>query len=422
MKISEIKTAEPFQNLFPIDVEVLESIESDMERFGYDGSKPIDIWRGIVIDGHTRLFAAKEVGIDDVPVFEHDFESKDEAFSYAIHNQRDRRNITDADILRSVELMDRRKKSGDNGGNSNHKSNSAKSKSRGETAVRVAKAIGISKTKVYQARAVIDHADEEIKESVKSGNKSINKAYNETQKKRKQEKVVKCKSKPKFNATNENIDWAKWSWNPVTGCLHDCTYCYARDIANRFYPEKFKPTFRPERLSAPQNTKIPNSRKNEPGIHNVFTVSMGDLFGDWVPQEWIEAVLKVVRESPQWNFLFLTKNPKRYVGIDFPDNAWVGTTVDIQARVSSAEEAFKQVKARVKFLSIEPFLEKLVFRSLKMFDWIIVGGRSKSTKLPAMQPKWKWVEELLSQAREADCKVYFKPNLEVRPKEYPGGQ
>jgi pyruvate-formate lyase-activating enzyme len=28
-----------------------------------------------------------------------------------------------------------------------------------------------------------------------------------------------------------------WSWNPVTGCLHDCPYCYARDIANRFYRE-----------------------------------------------------------------------------------------------------------------------------------------------------------------------------------------
>ena len=31
-------------------------------------------------------------------------------------------------------------------------------------------------------------------------------------------------------------------------------YCYARDIANRFYPEKFEPTFHPERLAAPQNT------------------------------------------------------------------------------------------------------------------------------------------------------------------------
>ncbi len=30
------------------------------------------------------------------------------------------------------------------------------------------------------------------------------------------------------------IDWADSTWNPVTGCLHGCEYCYARGIANRF--------------------------------------------------------------------------------------------------------------------------------------------------------------------------------------------
>ena len=30
------------------------------------------------------------------------------------------------------------------------------------------------------------------------------------------------------------IDWCDSSWNPVTGCLHGCEYCYARRIANRF--------------------------------------------------------------------------------------------------------------------------------------------------------------------------------------------
>lgn len=30
------------------------------------------------------------------------------------------------------------------------------------------------------------------------------------------------------------IEWATYTWNPVTGCLHDCEYCYARRIANRF--------------------------------------------------------------------------------------------------------------------------------------------------------------------------------------------
>ena len=34
--------------------------------------------------------------------------------------------------------------------------------------------------------------------------------------------------------TKTNIDWCDATWNPVTGCLHGCEYCYARRIAERF--------------------------------------------------------------------------------------------------------------------------------------------------------------------------------------------
>jgi protein gp37 len=84
-------------------------------------------------------------------------------------------------------------------------------------------------------------------------------------------KMVEVKTTSKksvFNFTNDNIEWAKWTWNPVTGCK----------------------------------------------------------FGPWIANDWIEKVLNVARENPQWNYLFLTKNPKRLIGIDFPDNAWVGTS------------------------------------------------------------------------------------------------
>lgn len=30
------------------------------------------------------------------------------------------------------------------------------------------------------------------------------------------------------------IEWCDSTWNPVTGCLHRCSYCYARRIAKRF--------------------------------------------------------------------------------------------------------------------------------------------------------------------------------------------
>lgn len=223
-----------------------------------------------------------------------------------------------------------------------------------------------------------------------------------------------------FNETNENIEWAAWSWNPVTGCLHDCPYCYARDIAGRFYPHKFEPTFHPDRLTAPQNTKMGQPRwGGDIGYKGVFVCSMADLFGKWVPQEWIDAVLDSVRQAPQWTFIFLTKNPKRLPGITWPTNAWVGTTVDKQVRVTAAEDAFERIDAKRLFLSCEPMLERLTFSRLNVFDWVIVGGQSRSSQQPEFQPEWEWVEHLLKQARQAQCAVYWKDNLHVRPREYP---
>lgn len=253
---------------------------------------------------------------------------------------------------------------------------------------------------IGRTRTNMEHAPPEVKKSVA-----------------RQKAPTKSKVKAVFNRTNENIEWASWTWNPVTGCKHGCNYCYARDIAMRFNGS-FEPKFHRNRLTAPRNTPLPDS--SFPGDFNVFVCSMADLFGDWVPQEWIDAVLEVVRQASQWNFLFLTKNPKRLVGIDWPFNAWVGTTVDIQARVKTAEDVFRQIKAAVKFVSCEPLLEELTFSDLRVFDWVITGGCRRPGQNPkeADQPDWNWVLSLDKQARKAGCMRYWKPNLKV-PKGFP---
>ncbi|MDD4986777.1 MAG: DUF5131 family protein [Dehalococcoidales bacterium] len=226
---------------------------------------------------------------------------------------------------------------------------------------------------------------------------------------------VQRESRPTFNRTNDNVDWAWWTWNPVTGCKHGCPYCYARDIARRFTGH-FNPEFHPDRLSAPQNT---NPITTDPAGDKVFVCSMADLFGAWVPQEWIDAVLEQVLAAPQWTFIFLSKNPERMATVDWPDNAWVGTTVDCQARVARATEAFKLITAPVRFLSVEPFREQLTFDDMSMFNWLLIGGQSATSGEPANQPKWWWVADLEAQAhRDGIQHVFQKPNLK-RVEEYP---
>jgi protein gp37 len=188
----------------------------------------------------------------------------------------------------------------------------------------------------------------------------------------------------------------------------------------RFYQQKFAPSFLPSRLNAPKNTRVPANGDRNIGYRNVFTCSMADLFGKWVPAEWIKAVLTEVEANPKWNFLFLTKFPTRLAEFAFPDNAWVGTTVDAQARVPNAESAFEKVKAKIKWLSCEPLLEPLHFDRLDLFDWMVIGGASASTKTPEFRPPREWVESLESQARKAGCRIYEKTNLLSRIREYPG--
>jgi protein gp37 len=234
----------------------------------------------------------------------------------------------------------------------------------------------------------------------------------------------KPQAKATFNQTHgEGISWARWSWNPVTGCLHGCDYCYARAIAHRFrgtYPAGFTPLFHYERLDAPAKTTIPAAHRGDPAWRRVFVCFMADLYGRWVPDEWIARVHASMLASPQWEYLLLTKFPARYVGLDLPPNAWVGTSVDEQKRVRIAEDAFRRIDGvKVKWLSLEPLREPLQFTDLSVFDWVVIGAQTETTQpdgaVGAFAPPFEWVAPLVTQAHEAGCKVHLKPNLRHAP-------
>lgn len=101
------------------------------------------------------------------------------------------------------------------------------------------------------------------------------------------EDILNHKSDTQFNKQDTtSIEWPQWSWNPITGCKHDCPYCYARDIANRFYPQKFEPAIYPSRLWAPVNTTVPSKAESEfdPPIYNIRKQQTAFTFFGLLPE------------------------------------------------------------------------------------------------------------------------------------------
>ncbi len=243
------------------------------------------------------------------------------------------------------------------------------------------------------------------------------------------------------------IEWADMTWNPVTGCRHACEYCYARRIAERFggggtellleaarlaegsieleepvmrtqksgktakasFPYGFIPTFHRYRLDEPLKMNKPQT---------IFVVSMGDLFGDWVPTSWIKAVFDACLAAPWHTYMFLTKNPQRYVILDkmalLPrgDNFWYGTTVTSADDNTDLDMMDLQDSGLHIFWSVEPMMGPISEVSLWVQhpDLIIVGAETGNRK-GKVTPERKWVDELQLNCVSFRIPVLWKDNI-----------
>jgi ParB family chromosome partitioning protein len=186
LNVSDIRIERPFSIFFPINDDTLNAIRIDMKTNGFDLGFPLIVWkeRQILVDGHTRFIAAKEMGVTELPVLFKEFESEDDAVLYAFHIQRNRRNLTDDHIIRCLEVLDKigSKKTADP---------SKPKAEKKETVETIAKELGTSKSKIEKARKIMEIGSEEIKESVQSGKTSINKAYNDIQTQRRESGELK---------------------------------------------------------------------------------------------------------------------------------------------------------------------------------------------------------------------------------------
>ena len=219
------------------------------------------------------------------------------------------------------------------------------------------------------------------------------------------------------------IDWCDSTWNPVSGCFHTCEYCYARGIATRFggktlginhvlneplvikgkvqpYPFGFVPTLHRYRMKEYENKKG----------RNIFVCSMADLFGDWVPNEWIEEIFAACEKAPQHNYLFLTKNPKRYEKLldkFMPSNMWFGWS---QTEPMGTEVFFTTHHSVKTFVSIEPLLKPFVNFNIKGVEWVIIGAETGNRKDKVI-PDRKWIEDIVKECRKCEIPVFMKSSL-----------
>jgi len=215
------------------------------------------------------------------------------------------------------------------------------------------------------------------------------------------------------------------TWNPVTGCTkisEGCKHCYAermsKRLARRFgYPadDPFKVTLHPDRLKEPLRWRKPRT---------VFVCSMGDLFHQDVPFDWILRVWTTMFYALDHTYLILTKRPDRmhifltewlpsawhlamlepYAG-PFP-NVWLGTSIE-KPEYGYRAEYLRRTPAALRFLSMEPLLASFGDSPgvIDEMDWIIVGGET-GPGARVMDPDW--ARQVRDQCKAAGVPFFFK--------------
>ncbi len=170
--VGDIVTDEPFKSLFAINSELLTQIVCSMKEKGYDTNHPIIIWKekGVLIDGHTRVQAAKLAGISHIPAFYASFADEDAVMDYMLSVQFNRRNITDAELINLLaRVMDKYNKKYGEGSRSQFLKKQF---------------MGLSESKAKKAVVVLDKANKRMLKKIQNGSMSISYAYGQLKKNR----------------------------------------------------------------------------------------------------------------------------------------------------------------------------------------------------------------------------------------------
>ena len=219
----------------------------------------------------------------------------------------------------------------------------------------------------------------------------------------------------------KNIEYTDESWNAISGCIPtDCAVkehiskCWAEKMADRLkgrygYDIKnpFKPTFHKDQINKPLHWKKPR---------RVVCCFMGDIA--YAEYDWIKQVLDIIKKTPQHRYYILTKKPSALLQYKFPNNTWVGVTINRKKDLYRFEDLL-HIHSMVKYISFEPIYESLdlLEEKYEMINdkfWIIIGAQTN----PEFQPEKKWVDNIVNFARINNIPVFMKDNLRYEPKTY----
>lgn len=271
---------------------------------------------------------------------------------------------------------------------------------------------------------------------------------------------------------NSKIEWTDHTFNPWEGCTKvspGCANCYAENRNARWNGGTaiHWGKGRPRRRTSVANWKKPlkwnkhagrvqqsQSTYTTPRRPRVFCASLADWLDDEVPIEWLAELMDLIRETPNLDWLLLTKRPQNFdrladamihaeqdtrywlaewSGGEAPHNVWVGTTVEDQQRVDERIPHLMGIPAVVRFLSCEPLLEEIdlsgVFGGPYVglpgdvivpyynfgIDWVICGGESGPNARP-MNPDW--ARSLRDQCAVAHVPFFMK-QMGGRSKPFP---
>ena len=187
LKIKDIVLIPEFQKLLVMEADVLEKMRESMREEGFKPGHEIHIWkRGkeyILIDGHTRKCAWESLGNKTIPCIIHNFADIEEAKTFAIKEQINRRNLSGQALLDAVANFNFEKGKGNVVGE------------KGKASEIIAKQIGVSAKTVEKTRLVLKEASPEQLEAIKKDEISMNQVYKQIQDKKKPKPEPKAEEK-----------------------------------------------------------------------------------------------------------------------------------------------------------------------------------------------------------------------------------